>query len=69
MTKQKIAVHVWLDGKEGWNWVYLGKDGKLYIRLYDSCDSWDRLDNHVIDKASCELNGKDLYAYRKECTT
>lgn len=66
MSKQKIAVHVWLDGDERWNWVYLGKDGKLYIRQEGG---WDRLDNHVIDKACCELNGKDLYAYRKECTT
>ena len=66
MSKQKIAVHVWLDGNENWNWVYLGVDGKLYVRQENG---WDKLDNHVIDKACCELNGYDLYAYREECTT
>ncbi len=66
MTKQRVAVKVWLDGSEQWNWGYLGKDGRLYIRQEDG---WDRLDNHVIDKACCELNGNDLYAYREECTT
>lgn len=66
MTKQKIAVHVWLDGDEKWNWVYLGKDGKLYVRQEDG---WDKLDNHVIDKASSELNGNDFCAYREESTT
>lgn len=67
MSKQKVPLHVWVDNNEYWNWVYLGMNGKLYIRTEDG---WDRLDNHTINKASgYDCEGIFKYAKKEEATT
>lgn len=46
---KKTKVVVWVNGSKYWNWIYLGKDGKLYIRQ-EARGEYSLLSEHHVDK-------------------
>lgn len=43
---------VWLDNEEEWNRVYLGKDGKLYIKIGAGKDDFALLSDCFVREIS-----------------